>query len=466
MSEQSGIIKGLKDQECEKGAISRRPPIAYVPVINEIQEQLNNSLSGKRTEKLTTPDGVTFHVGIWFSGTAEQFLLHVKQAMHSVKRAGLVDEYYSAREKRINAHKEWDKTVSAIVKYEKDNKENGPYRNAEAVLKELKEERDALLEAQTEAEAERVVLADSIFTQYANLLSVEQRGAWEKIVEQKVDISGWTDLRGRKHTKKRGKTYKHFLECTVFHLQTVFDEDATECQQIYISSQLKKPQRVSVRAFFTRVEQLNNYVKYLPSIYNSPKATESTQLAVPYTEGQLAVQLLCMCPVHWQNQYDLNQNTIPQDTRRLLAALENIEKLSTSSTVPKSPSNGNTGGNAKPNGNPEKGGKHKNGNSFADKIPKKARAEKHCNLCQKHGGTASTLSTSECTKYEKDGTLKAEWGKKGPFKTTPKTKTVGGNAFAQLAERMAKLEKSVKKSTKSSSRKKKRHYDSSGSDSE
>ncbi len=467
MSERSRTIKGLKDQECEKGAISRRPPIAYVPVTEEVQEQLNSNLSGKRTEKLTTPDGVTFHVGIWYSGTPEQFLLHVQQAMHSVKWAGLVDKYYSAREKRVAAHANWDKALTSIVNYEKKNKEDGPFRDYEAVLKELKKERDAFLKAQTEAEAERVITADSIFTQYANLLSVEQRGAWEKIVEQKVDVSGWTDLRGRKHNKKRGKTYKHFLECTVFHLQTVFDEDAAERQQIYISLHLKKPQRVTVCAFFTCVEQLNNYVKYLPSIYNSPKATESTQLAVPYTEAQLAVQLLRMCPVHWQNQYDLNQNSVPHDTRRLLADLENIEKLSTSSTVPKSPSNGNNGGNAKPNRNSDKNGKRKNGNSFADKIPKKARVEKHCNLCQKHGGAASTHNTSKCTKYEKDGTLKSEWGKKGPFKTTPKTKTVGGNAFAQMAEWMAMLEKTLKKRTKASSRKKKRHYSSSSdSDSE
>ncbi len=234
----------------------------------------------------------------------------------------------------------------------------------------------------------------------------------------------------------------------MFHLQTVFDEDAVEHQQICISSHLKKPQRVMVCAFFTHVEQLNNYVKYLPSIYNSPKAMESMQLTVPYTEAQLAVQLLHMCPVHWQNQYDLNENMIPQDTRQLLAVLENIEKLSTSSTVPKSPSSGSTGGNAKSNGNPEKGGKHKNGNSSIDKVLKKSCIEKHCNLCQKHGGTASMHNTSQCTKYEKDGTLKSKWGKKEPFKTTGKTKTVGGNAFAQMAERMAKLEKTLKKHTK------------------
>jgi hypothetical protein len=101
--------------------------------------------------------------------------------------------------------------------------------------------------------------------------------------------------------------YLHFLQCTVYHLQTVFDKDAAEHQQIYISSHLKKPQGVTVRAFFTRVEQL----KYLPSIYNSPKATESTQLAVPYTEAQLAVQPLCMCLVHWQNQSQSRHTPTP-----------------------------------------------------------------------------------------------------------------------------------------------------------
>ncbi len=67
----------------------------------------------------------------------------------------------------------------------------------------------------------------------------------------------------------QGKTYKHFLTCTVFHLLTIFDEDAAEHQQLYISNTLKKPQRVTVSAFFTRVEQLNSYIKYLPSIYNT-----------------------------------------------------------------------------------------------------------------------------------------------------------------------------------------------------
>jgi len=34
-----------------------------------------------------------------------------------------------------------------------------------------------------------------------------------------------------------------------------------------------------------------------------------------------------MCPESWQDQYNLAQETVPQDTRKLLLVLENIEKL-------------------------------------------------------------------------------------------------------------------------------------------
>ena len=82
-----------------------------------------------------------------------------------------------------------------------------------------------------------------------------------------------------------------------------------------------------------------------------------------------------------------------------------------------------------------------------------------------------THNTGECRKYEKDGTLqksfstKASAGKKG---TGGGKKQAYGNSFAQVMERFSKLEKAVKK-TQKSSRKKKRcqeYSDSSDSDSE
>ena len=70
---------------------------------------------------------------------------------------------------------------------------------------------------------------------------------------------------------------------------------------------------------------------------------------------------------------------------------------------------------------------------------------------------------NECTKWEKDGSLKSSWFKKG--KSTNRKSEV--RSFAQLMEHFSKLEKSIKKGKKSASRKKKRCYNSdSSSDSE
>ncbi len=99
-----------------------------------------------------------------------------------------------------------------------------PPADAKLVLEELKLIRDGHITTRDEGEAKRVAAAEGIFSQYANLLSLEQRGAWEKIVEQKVEVSDWMDLRGCKRSARQMKTYKHFLTCTVFHLLTVFDE--------------------------------------------------------------------------------------------------------------------------------------------------------------------------------------------------------------------------------------------------
>jgi hypothetical protein len=218
-------------------------------------------------------------------------------------------------------------------------------------------------------EKERVDAAEGFFSLYANLLSVEARTHWDKIVDHQVGVSPWTDLKGRKQHTVRTKTYKSFLDCTKHHLLTLFREDAAEQQKFYISNLLKKPQRVTVHAFFTRVEQLNSFVSLLSCLYNSLQAKQATKPVEPFNEAELANLLLRMCPDSWQNQYNFSQDTIPQDSRRLLIVLENIEKLGVTMTVlQKPPVNGN--GNAKSNGK-ESNGKRKGTDSSTGQYNKK-----------------------------------------------------------------------------------------------
>ena len=101
MSERTGA-KGLNDQECKRGKCVRRPPIPYVPVIDEVQE----TLAAKREPQYDTfelPNKTKFKVRIWDTGTPEEFLNHVKQALNTCERVGHFEDYTKALQTREKA---------------------------------------------------------------------------------------------------------------------------------------------------------------------------------------------------------------------------------------------------------------------------------------------------------------------------------------------------------------------------
>jgi hypothetical protein len=149
------------------------------------------------------------------------------------------------------------------------------------------------------------------------------------------------------------------------------------------------------------------------------------------------------------------KGTMPMDMRLLLTLLEAIERICTYEkgkldTFEKSAKSSNKG---------EKGKKRPGTNSTV-RDPKKVRFEKHYNLCKKYGGAHTTHNTSECRRFEKDRKEKSSFrvAKKGGYNRNP----VNQN-FAQLTNKIEKLEKALKKSGKKG---KKRHYEDSNSDSE
>jgi hypothetical protein len=79
------------------------------------------------------------------------------------------------------------------------------------------------------------------------------------------------------------------------------------------------------------------------------------------------------------------------------------------------------------------------------RVPKIVRFEKHCGLCEKHGGAHTTHNTRDCCRFEKDAKEKSSFcaAKKGRYKSIP----VNQN-FAQLTDKIKKLEKALKKSGK------------------
>jgi hypothetical protein len=230
-----------------------------------------------------------------------------------------------------------------------------------------------------------------------------------------------------------------FNNRVMFHLLTAFPINVVEQEKYYITNVFKKPQHVNVHQFVRTVEQLNTYISQMTCFYYSPQANTYTKPKnISLTEAEQGAHELRMCPIQWQDQFNLTKKGMtPMDIHLLLTSLEAIERVCTYEK-------GKSESNEKPFHRREKG-KKRPGTETPIRVPKKACFKKHCNLCKKHGGTYITHNICECCRFEKDRKEKSNFRvtKKGGKKPYP----VKHN-FVQLTEKIVKLEKALKKSSK------------------
>ncbi len=144
---------------------------------------------------------------------------------------------------------------------------------------------------------------------------------------------------------------------------------------------------------------------------------------------------------------------MPIDMHSLLTLLEAIERICTYKkgkldTFEKSDKSSNKGEKVK----------KRLGTNSTFRVPKKVRFEKHGDLCKKHGGAHTMHNTCDSCRFEKDRKEKFSFraAKKGGYKSNPVNQI-----FAQLTDKIKKLEKALKKSGKKGQ---KRHYKDSNSD--
>ena len=69
----------------------------------------------------------------------------------------------------------------------------------------------------------------------------------------------------------------------------------------------------------------------MPCFYYSPNANASTKPEnVPFTEAEQGAHVLHMCPLQWQDQYNMNKKgMMPMDMHLLLTLLEAIKRICT-----------------------------------------------------------------------------------------------------------------------------------------
>jgi hypothetical protein len=98
MSFEKSVPEGLKLSECERGVGGKNSPIQYIPKKDPVQEAREKS---EKTNyfKLTLPNmGSKLKVVLWASGAPEQFILHVRSAIHACKQMEHDVKYLNAEE--------------------------------------------------------------------------------------------------------------------------------------------------------------------------------------------------------------------------------------------------------------------------------------------------------------------------------------------------------------------------------
>ncbi len=306
----------------------------------------------KSDQSLKTTIGVDAELclPIWHCGMREAFLMHVSSALNAIKKRGNFKAYKEAHKAYVEKRKVAKKMKSTLAllldptskgkKVSKKASEKAPTKKssekekasqktkegaalANAPAPELRKEYQALYDKATfvkeTAKNKCEAAATKMFQFYANLLSLDAKYLWNKIVWEQMEADPFKDCQGVSRKSPRGLMPESFNNCIMFHLLTVFQNNAAEQEKYYLSNVLKKPQRVGVRQFIQRVEQLNAYIVQLPCWYYSRSYVAGMMPAnVLFSEADLASQVLRMCPHQWQDQYNLQEKGItPMDIRSL-----------------------------------------------------------------------------------------------------------------------------------------------------
>jgi len=179
--------------------------------------------------------------------------------------------------------------------------------------------------------------------------------------------------------------------------------DAAEKQQFYVQQVVRKPQRVTIRQYMSRMGVLNDCIAHLPSIFYSSKAVASTVKGnVIFGDGELTSIILALTPQTWQNQYNLTHSTVPELPRALLPDLENIERVMNERYAEKQKAKGKSK-EAKPDGGGNPSPKKRSSGGSSEQVPKKVCSEKFCQRCTTHGCPHQMHNTNDCHKNDKDG---------------------------------------------------------------
>jgi hypothetical protein len=278
MSLLKSVPEELKPRECKRTKLCEPPPVPYIPMKDEVQEEVAKLRNFEI--KTTMEKDTTLNFPVWHKETREAFLIHVTAVLNEIKKRGHLYDY----EKAEKVHKEMEKAAEsaraglslldstgtkskrflkkkareaaekALAKAQDSKSESRKAKEASKVNDDsmkagFLDDLEKAKQAQSTAKGAMTAAASKMFTFYLNFISPESKYSWNKIVGKQTESDPYVNLQGDSLEGPRGMSCEFLNNCVMFHLLTAFPINVAEQKKYYISNLLKKPQRINIRQF-------------------------------------------------------------------------------------------------------------------------------------------------------------------------------------------------------------------------
>jgi hypothetical protein len=293
---------GLKNSEQEKGQLSNRPPILYVDEMDIV-----TSKEEPQFLKIKLQDDTHLNIPIFSHGNTKEYLANIIAVLHIIKQKGLDAKCRKLGKAVVRQFK----TLKSLLEATGSKDTVSLDVNVQACKVEIEQTQQMLQESQ-KAHEEAIAKA---YKQLMNLLSGDPQSQWDCVCRKMHERDSWTGVNGQVTAGRHPRPSE-----TVF---MIFSADAAKRQWFYIQQVVHKPQRTTVQQHISQMGVSNNYVRYLPTLKDSPKAVPTMRTGnIPFGKADLAAIVLVSVLMTWQNQYNLNHSTVLKSAHALLPDLE------------------------------------------------------------------------------------------------------------------------------------------------
>ena len=129
------------------------------------------------------------------------------------------------------------------------------------------------------------------------MVSDELRKKWEIIVDRECDSPNFVDFDGKRQTAKRGRSLESLEACYTHFLRLFGPQDSAERQKNYLQQLLRLCFDIaSVEQCFFRVGEVNQYIKWMPSLKNEEGSPDEMPRIAPLNGFELCSALVRMLP--------------------------------------------------------------------------------------------------------------------------------------------------------------------------